>query len=388
VAPKNTDRSGDSIYAYETKEGTRYRFVYRDPAGKQSQKRGFTSRTAARRERQRIISQVQRGELRVSRETLGEYWERWLVRRKPHLAPGTYTNYVKDGRNRLLPHFGETKLTALRAPEIEDWLVELSDEDRWAAKTINNALKALRACLSYAVRDGLIPANPASFVPALPDDHIERDYLRLHEINLYLDACSDEYRPLAETLIRTGMRISEAIALNIDDVQLDQGGILVRRAMKGRGQIGTTKSRRPRRVDMGPLLAATLRGVIEQRAGAGPSEPLFVTPPRNGRNGHGGWEGGRVGERLERSIVSSSWHKAALQDAGLRDMPLHSLRHTAAAAWLASGHHLIYVQRQLGHSQITTTERVYAHLEETFMQSAAAQTEEAVARAGGLVIEG
>jgi integrase len=75
------------------------------------------------------------------------------------------------------------------------------------------------------------------------------------------------------------------------------------------------------------------------------------------------------------------WHEAALVDAGLRDMPLHALRHTAAAAWLATGHPLIFVQRQLGHRSITTTEEHYGHLELSFVQAAVLQTEEAIAAA-------
>lgn len=388
MATKTPDRSGDSIYAYETKQGTRYRFVYRDAAGKQSQKRGFTSHTAARRERQRLMSRVERGEVRISRETFGAYWERYLVRRKPYLEEGTWRDYASHGRKRLVPQFGDVKLTALRAPDIEDWLVELASDEVWSPKTLNNARKALVVCLNHAMREGLIAANPAAVVPALPEDHIERDYLRLGEISVYLDGCSAEYRPLAETLIGSGVRIGEAVALTIEDVHLDKGAIIVYRAVKRRGRIGSTKSKRFRRVEIGPKLVATLTRVIDARGDADPRSPLFVTPPRDGRSGHGGWAGGRVGGPLERSIVSSSWHKAALEDAGLRDMPLHSLRHTAAAAWLATGHPLFYVQRQLGHSQITTTERIYGHLEETYMRSAAAETEEAIARAGGLFTEG
>jgi integrase len=62
-------------------------------------------------------------------------------------------------------------------------------------------------------------------------------------------------------------------------------------------------------------------------------------------------------------------------------MPLHSLRHTAAAAWLAAGNSLMYVQRQLGHSDIATTERYYGHLERHVLAAGAVATEEAIARA-------
>lgn len=66
-------------------------------------------------------------------------------------------------------------------------------------------------------------------------------------------------------------------------------------------------------------------------------------------------------------------------------MPLHSLRHTAAAAWLISGHPLFFVQRQLGHRSIATTEEHYGHLEASFMRDAAARTEAAISSARALV---
>lgn len=81
---------------------------------------------------------------------------------------------------------------------------------------------------------------------------------------------------------------------------------------------------------------------------------------------------------MNRGTVSGEWHKQTLRDAGLRDVPLHALRHTAAAAWLSTGRSLVFVQRQLGHSSITTTERVYGHLEQRFLANEAAATEAAI----------
>jgi integrase len=79
------------------------------------------------------------------------------------------------------------------------------------------------------------------------------------------------------------------------------------------------------------------------------------------------------------------WHEAALDETGLRDVPLDCLRHTAAAAWLATGYELIFMQRQLGHASITTTEEHYAHLEVEFMADAAARTEAKIREAGRLM---
>jgi integrase len=104
-------------------------------------------------------------------------------------------------------------------------------------------------------------------------------------------------------------------------------------------------------------------------------------PVRKRHYGRGRWASSGRPAPLDRTTVSRQWHKEALADAELRDMPLHSLRHTAAAAWLAAGNSLMYVQRQLGHSDIATTERYYGHLERHVLAAGAVATEEAIARA-------
>jgi integrase len=104
-------------------------------------------------------------------------------------------------------------------------------------------------------------------------------------------------------------------------------------------------------------------------------------PVRTRKADRGRWASAGDPERFDRNTVSQEWHKIALQDAALRDMPLHSLRHTAAAAWLAGGNSLMYVQRQLGHADIGTTERYYGHLERHVLAAGAIATEEAIVRA-------
>ena len=132
-------------------------------------------------------------------------------------------------------------------------------------------------------------------------------------------------------------------------------------------------------MQVGPRLAATLRGVREERAALGVNDGgwLFLCPPPRR---------GRYSVRTEpvppSRKTAHDWHEWVLQDAGLRDMPLHSLRHTAATAWLSTGHPLIFVQRQLGHRSITTTEEHYGHLDTSFMREAAARTEALIAAGG------
>lgn len=374
----------DGIYPYDTAGGVRWRFVYRRSDGTQTTKRGFSSQRAARDARRHLVEQVERGEVRHTKETFGGYWERWLTHRRPYLEPGTWTGYEIHGRKRLVPAFGSLSLDDVGVDAVRAFASELSEAaeaGELAIKTANNALGTLAICLNDALKDGLIVANPALLVGRLPSAHIERDYLRLEEIPRYLDGCSDLYRPLAETLIGSGLRISEALALRPGDLELEPTGgrIIVYRSRKRDG-LGSTKGDRFRSVEIGPGLAGVLRDLVAIRTEAG-TEFLFVMPVRDRRFAPGRWESAGPERPFDRTTVSRGWHKHTLQDAALRDMPLHALRHTAAASWLAAGNSLMYVQRQLGHADIGTTERYYGHLERHVLAAGAVATEQAIARA-------
>lgn len=302
---------------------------------------------------------------------------------------GTWSGYEVSGRKRLLPAFADARLGALSVEDIRAFVAdqaEAVEAGEVATKTVNNALVTLVVCLNDAVEDGLIVANPALRVDRLPAAHIEREYLRLHEIPIYLDSCSEVYRPLAEILIGSGLRISEALALRIGDLELDEsGGVIVVYRSRKQATVGSTKSDRFRSVEIGPRTSLVLRSQVDQRrefvTERADAALVFVMPVRARKRSQGRWESAGVGEAMDRTTVSRDWHKQALKDAALRDMPLHALRHTAAASWLAAGNSLMYVQRQLGHADIGTTERYYGHLERHVLAAGAIATEEAIARA-------
>jgi integrase len=368
--------SQGGVYPYPTAQGTRWRYVMRRSDGSQTTKRGFTSPTAARAACRRTVERVDRGEALHTKHTFGSWWEAWLARRRPYLEPNAWRAYEVDGRKRLLPEFEDVRLDKLDIERVRTWMDEQGERveaEAVAAKTINNTLGTLVVCLNAAVKDRVIASNPALGIERLPPAHVEHDYLRLHEIPPYLDACIDVYRPLAEVLIGAGLRISEAIALQIADLELEQAGgfiIVYRSHKKARTRKtanSSTKGERFRSVEIGPGLSRTLQDQLARRAqmasGDQRNAPLFVMPVRTRKAARGRWASSGDPEPFDRNTVSREWHKIALQDAALRDMPLHSLRHTAAAAWLAGGNSLMYVQRQLGHADIGTTERYYGHLE-------------------------
>ena len=213
-------------------------------------------------------------------------------------------------------------------------------------------------------------------VAPLPVERNELDYLRLDEIEPYLGACMRHDRPLAEFLVGTGARVSEALAIRFRHIALEDGVVRIYgQRDRDDGGARPTKGRRFRSVQIGPRMIGTLSELQTMRR-AGPDDWAFLCPtPKRGRYAK------RVIAMPPNRRTVHDWHEAALVDAELRDMPLHALRHSAAAAWLATGHPLIFVQRQLGHGSITTTEEHYGHLELSFVRDAVARTEQTIAAA-------
>jgi integrase len=292
------------------------------------------------------------------------------------MTKGSAEDFQAHGRKRLVPSLGAVPLARVDEQLVRRWMdemVALVEAGELAPKTVNNARTCLSVALNEAQRRGPVSRNPCTAVPALPVDQAELDYLRLDEIETYLDACAPHYRPLAAFLIGTGARISEALDVRFRHLDPEQGVVRIYRQQGRRGDTSQpTKGKRFRSVQIGPRLADVLSELREDH-GAGHDDWLFLCPPpRRGRYA------GRTEPTPPNRRTVHDWHEAALLDAGQRDMPLHALRHTAAAAWLATGHPLIFVQRQLGHRSITTTEEHYGHLESSFVREAAFQTERAI----------
>lgn len=235
--------------------------------------------------------------------------------RRPYLTAGSYADFATHGRKRLLPTFENVPLGAVDEDRVRAWFAALAarvEEGELSAKTANNARTCLSVALNGAARRGLIPRNPCSGVPALPVDRQELDFLRLDEIDLYLDACMPHYRPLAHFLIGTGARVSEAIAIKYRHLLLNEGAVRIYR-QRGRDGNGAepTKGKRFRSVQIGPRLI----DVLSEGEGGGPNDWVFLCPtPRRRRYAT------RTTSVPPNRRTVHDWHEAALVDAGLHDI--------------------------------------------------------------------
>lgn len=282
--------AGDGVYAYATTQGLRYRFVFRQSDGSLSSRRGFASRSAAVTARRRHLESIDRGETTVCREDFESFWNRFVSDRRAYLTAGSHLDLTTRGRKRLVPFFGGDQLSSIDPDRVREWLavmVKLVDAGELSPKTVNNARTCLSVAFNEAVRRGLLSRNPCAGVPALPLERTEIEFLSLAEIDLYLEACSEAYRPLAEFLIGTGARISEAVASRWADLDFDEGVVRIyRQRARDSETTRVTKGKRFRSVQIGPRLGQTLRTIRVDRLSNGIADDgwtFLCPPPRRGR---------------------------------------------------------------------------------------------------------
>lgn len=161
------------------------------------------------------------------------------------------------------------------------------------------------------------------------------------EVRALLAACGDEWvgrrnHALLVTLWRSGLRCSEALSLRPVDVDFDRGTI---RVLHGKG-------RKARTVGVDPGGLAVIRAWLDLRAGD-MDGALFCTRA-----------GGRMCPRYVRAMVTRTAAKAGIR----HRVHAHGLRHTHAVELRREGWAIPLISRQLGHSNIATTDTYINHL--------------------------
>ncbi len=264
-------------------------------------------------------------------------------------AANTLRSYAAD-LDRYLEHLrsrGIDDLSAVREPDVTSFVVALrSGPAPLAASSAARALAAVRGLHRFALHDGLVSDDVARAVtpPTLPTRLPKA--LSIDQVDQLLAGCPGDGpgalrdRALLELLYSTGARISEAVGIDVDDLDVGQRTVLLR----GKGG-------KHRIVPVGrPALAAVDAYAVRSRpalATRGRGTPALLLNAR--------------GARLSRQ---SAWHtlRQAAETAGLATaVSPHTLRHCFATHLLAGGADVRVVQELLGHASVSTTQ-IYTHV--------------------------
>jgi len=272
-------------------------------------------------------------------------YENYLIKVK-QASENTVSSYMRDIRqfSEWLSENGVSELVSATQVNIRDYLAYLQDQGKSGA-TASRSLASLKNFYAYAVSGGFLEASPIS-----GDIHVERGEKKLpqiltgKEVELLLaqPACVDHkgYRDKAmlEVMYATGMRVTELISLNVEDVNLELGLVKCHSGKKSRVIPLYPAAQKALAVYLKDVRSAMILDSNEQA--------LFVNIGGTRMSRQGFWK-----------ILKYYQGKAGIE----KEITPHTLRHSFAVHLLENGADLGSLQELMGHSDISSTQ-MYAHL--------------------------
>lgn len=291
--------------------------------------------------------------------TVEKYFESWLDRKKAEVKASTYQGYHSITFGYVIPTWGDLALTDLKRAAIRNELAKIDagrpDEKKVTNKRLSNIQSCMRSALGDAAADEIIETNPLAGytysrverpVEGEPEDDV--DPFSPEEQRAILAKLREGENNLVQFFLWTGLRTSEATALNWSDIDFMGGFVRVRRAItrESKGVAEYPKTDAGRR-DV-KLLAPALAALKAQKAMTFLAEadgPVFVNPTTR--------------ERYAGSHQIYRVWQTALKRATVRYRRPYQTRHTYASMMLSAGEHPMWVAKQMGHADWTMIARVY-----------------------------
>jgi integrase/recombinase XerD len=264
------------------------------------------------------------------------------------LAPNTLSSYRRDLR-RYLAHLAGRDVTtpeAVTEADVSAFVIALREGDAehppLAANSSARAVVAVRGFHRFLLREGLVEVDPARAVrPPSPAKRLPKA-ISVEDVEALLAAAGADETPravrdraLLELLYGSGARISEAVGLDVDELDVSSGTV----RLLGKGS-------KERVVPLGSYardaVAAYLVRARPSLAAAGTGSPALFLNAR----------GGRLSRQSAWTVL-----RAAAGRAGIRkEISPHTLRHSFATHLLDGGADVRVVQELLGHASVTTTQ--------------------------------
>ena len=267
-----------------------------------------------------------------------------FLKTEKRASANTVSSYLRDVHQFAAAMDGrDVDLTQVVTRDVEDYANSLMKRGKSPA-TVTRSVASLKSFYSCLMSKGFVNRNPAKGVSPAKVERKLPQVLTSKEVELFLEQpeCTDlkgyRDRAMLELLYATGIRVSELIELDIDDLNLP-GGVL-KCFSKGRERIIPLYSTAVR------ALNEYINSVRPQLVESPNETALFVNMSGERMSRQGFWK-----------LIKYYQEKAGIQ----KDITPHTLRHSFAAHLLENGADLRSIQEMLGHADISSTQ-IYSKL--------------------------
>ena len=263
---------------------------------------------------------------------------------KRNRKPLTYKAYDGIFNKHVIPHFGNRKISSIKASELSLWQTKLLEE--YSSKYVMNIRVIFHGIFEDAFRDEIINKNPLALVKIPKQETIKKiNPLSKDEIFKILDIVPEKIKAYFAIGFFTGMRTGEILALRYSDIDLDNRTIKVNKTRnKGIETVPKTLSSF-RDVEIFDVLFPYLeKHIINYKKSN--DDYVFLT---------------RFNEPYYSATkISITYWEKALKKLNIEHRVLYQMRHTFASMMISSGEDILWVASMLGHKSANITLQVYA----------------------------
>lgn len=321
-------------------------------------KRGFaTKREALRWEHDYQLRQA--GDITMQFKDFTILYEKDI---RPRLKESTWETKIAIIETKILPYFGEKKLSDIKTTDIVQWQNDLltyrdDDGNTYSASYLKTVHNQLSAILNHAVRYYNLQGNPARIVGNMGSEKgIVMQFWTMEEYKQFSEAMMD--MPLAyycfEMLYWCGIREGELLALTPADFDFAAKTLTITKTYhrsKGRDIVTEPKTPKSRRtISMPDFLCDEMQEYFKMLYDSSPTDRAFQISK------------GFLQYRMKKGI----------ELAGLKRIRVHDLRHSHVSLLIHMGFSAVAISERMGHESIDITYR-YAHLFPSVQKSMAFQ---------------
>ena len=334
---KNAKGSGTIRKRSDGRWEARYTTGIDPKTGKQTQKSVYgKTQKEVRQKLTEVTAEIDSGTyLEQTKDTVGEWLDTWLKTYALYSVKSyTYDAYERSCNIHIKPALGRIRLSALTAPQIQQFYNSLITEKELSPKTVKNIHGVLHRALGQAVKLGMLRSNPTN-VCDLPKAHRkEIKPMEQAEITKFLQAIQGtKYGLVYQITLFTGLREGEVLGLTWDCIDFQHNALYVNKQLQKTQKVGgqyvlaPTKSGRSRMITVAPSVMDLLKKQKSQQA----QMRLLV-----GQDWKNPWDlvfTNEFGGNLSHFTVYKTF-KEIVRSIGLEQERFHDLRHSYAVVSL------------------------------------------------------